>query len=126
MVTESEFAGKWKVVEALDSSEDYLNLSPDPHIFINVDEKNEVTGSYEFGAQDGFIDGRFEQDKKESLRLICSFEGCDEGDQENGFGTFCFESEDMFLLTMHYHMGDTFRLRCQATHDGENTLQSRH
>ncbi len=113
MVTENEFAGKWKVIEAMDMAEDYLSLSPDPHILINVDEKNEVTGSYEFGAQDGYIDGRFERDK-ESLRLIFSFEGWDEADMVNGFGTFCFESEDTFLLTMHHHMGDTYSFRCQA------------
>ena len=115
MVNESEFAGKWRVIEAVDMADDYLSLSPDPHLLINVDEKNEVTGSYEFGAQDGFILGRFERDKEESLRLIFSFEGCDEGDQVNGFGTFCFESEYSFLLMMHYHMGDTYSFRCQAT-----------
>ena len=121
MVTESEFAGKWKVIEALESAEDYLSLSPDPHLLINVDEKNDVTGSYEFGVENGYIDGQFERDK-ESLRLIFSFEGWDETDLVNGFGTFCFESKDTFLLTMHYHTGDTFRLRCQATEDGKKTL----
>ena len=118
MVTESEFAGKWKVIEAVDMADDYLSLSPDPHLLINMDEKNEVTGSYQFGAQDGYIDGRFEKDK-ESLKLIFSFEGWDDTDLVNGFGTFGFESEDTFLLTMHYHMGDTISFRCRAT---ENDL----
>lgn len=120
MLKESEFAGKWKVIEALDNADDYLSLSPDPHLLINVNEKNEVTGSYEFGAQDGYIDGRFEKDK-ESLRLIFSFEGWDEADLVNGFGTFCLQSKDTFLLTMHYHMGDIFSFRCQATEADRNT-----
>jgi hypothetical protein len=32
-------------------ADDYLSLSLDPHLLINVDEKNEVTGSDEFGAR---------------------------------------------------------------------------
>jgi len=114
MVKESEFAGKWKVIEAVDMEEDNLSLSPDPHLLIQVDEKNEVTGSYQFGAQDGYIDGRFERDE-ESLRLIFSFEGWDDTELVNGSGTFCFESGDTFLLTMNYENGDTFSFRCQAT-----------
>ena len=114
MITESEFAGKWKVIEAVDMVEDYLSLSPDPHLLINVDEKNEVTGSYEFGVQNGYIDGKFQRDN-ESLMLIFSFEGWDDTDLVNGSGTFCFESEDTFLLTMNYEKGDTFSFRCQAT-----------
>jgi hypothetical protein len=114
MVTESEFAGKWKVIEAVDMAEDYLCPSPDQYLLINVNEKNEVTGSYEIGVQNGFIDGRFEKDQ-ESLKLIFSFEGWDETDLVNGFGTFCFESGDTFLLTMRCKEGDTFSFRCQAT-----------
>ena len=30
MVSESEFAGKWRVIEAVDMADDYLSLSPDP------------------------------------------------------------------------------------------------
>lgn len=33
---ESEFAGKWRVVEAMDFDEDYLSESPDPHIFMTA------------------------------------------------------------------------------------------
>jgi hypothetical protein len=120
MVTESEFAGKWKVIEAVDMVEDYLSQSPDPHLLINVDEKNEVTGSYQFGTQDGYIDGRFERDE-ESLKLIFSFEGWDDTDLVNGSGTFCVESGDTFLLTMNYEKGDTFSFRCQATQNDLTT-----
>ncbi len=120
MVTESEFAGKWKVIEAVDMVEDYLSQSPDPHLLINVDEKNEVTGSYQFGTQDGYIDGRFERDE-ESLKLIFSFEGWDDTDLVNGSGTFLVESGDTFLLTMNYEKGDTFSFRCQATQNDLTT-----
>ena len=120
MVTESEFAGKWKVIEAVDMVEDYLSQSPDPHLLINVDEKNEVTGSYQFGTQDGYIDGRFERDE-ESLKLIFSFEGWDDTDLVNGSGTFSVESEDTFLLTMNYEKGDTFSFRCQPTQNDLTT-----
>jgi hypothetical protein len=120
MVTESEFAGKWKVIEAVDMVEDYLSQSPDPHLLIQVDEKNEVTGSYRFGVQEGYIDGRFEKNE-ESLKLIFSFEGWDEADLVNGSGTFCFESGDTYLLTMNYENGNTFSFRCQATQDDLTT-----
>lgn len=114
MVIESEFLGKWKVIEAVDMVEDYLCQSADPHLLIQEGEKNQVTGSYQFGSQDGYIDGRFERDNA-SLRLIFSFEGWDGADLVNGSGTFCVESGDTFLLTMNYERGNTFSFRCQAT-----------
>jgi hypothetical protein len=86
MIKERDFAGIWKVIEAMDMMDDYLSLTPDPHLKIEVNGEDEVAGSFEFGAQDGDIDGQFEQDK-ESLRLIFSFEGWDEGDEVHGFGT---------------------------------------
>jgi len=114
MVTENEFAGKWKVIEAVDMDEDYLRLSTDPYLLIQVNERGEVTGSYQFGTQEGYIDGRFERDG-ESQKLIFSFEGWDEADLVNGSGTFCVESGDTFLFAIKYENGDTFRLRCQKT-----------
>jgi hypothetical protein len=116
MVTESEFAGKWKVIEAVDMLEDYLSQSPDPHILIIVNEKNEVTGSYQFGTQDGYIDGRFEKNE-DIQKLIFSFEGWDEADLMNGSGTLAVESGDTYLLTMKYENGNTFSFRCQAAQD---------
>jgi len=113
MVMEREFAGKWKIIEALDMEEDYISLSPDPHLMLQVDDKNMVTGSYQFGSQDGYIDGLIEPDN-ENLKLIFSFEGWDEADLVNGSGTFCIESGDTYLLTMNYEKGNTFCFRCQA------------
>ena len=112
MIKERDFAGKWKVVETMDLVDDYLDLMPDPHLFIDVKSKNEVTGNYQFGAQDGCISGHFEEDK-ENPRLIFSFEGSDEMDQVNGLGTAFLESPDTLLLKMHYHMGDTYSFRCK-------------
>ena len=114
MVKESDFAGKWSIVEAMDMVDDYLSLMPDPHLKIEVNGKNEVAGSYQFGAQDGFIDGQFEHEQnREGLRLIFTFEGSDEGDEVHGFGTAGFESADTLLLRMHYHKGDTYSFRCK-------------
>ncbi len=48
MLNESDFAGKWKVVEAMDLADDYLSLTPDPHLLIEVNSKNEVTGNYQY------------------------------------------------------------------------------
>ena len=121
MIKERDFAGKWRVVEAMDLVDDYLGLMPDPHLLFEVKSKNEVTGTYQFGTQDGCIDGHFEKDKG-NLQLIFSFEGSDEMDQVSGYGTVIFESIDTLLLKMHYHMGDTYSFRCQATDDGKKTL----
>jgi hypothetical protein len=114
MIKERDFAGKWRVVEAMDLVDDYLGLMPDPHLLIEVKSNNEVTGNYQFGTQDGCIDGHFEEDKEENLQLIFSFEGSDEMDQVSGYGTAIFESiDDTLLLKMHYHMGDTYRFKCK-------------
>lgn len=112
MISEKDFAGKWKVDDAMDLVDDYLDLMPDPHLLIEVKNKNEATGNYQFGTQDGFIDGRFEREK-ENIRLIFSFEGSDEMDLVSGFGIVSFETSDTLFLTMHYHMGDTYSFRCK-------------
>jgi len=116
MVTESEFAGSWKFIESVDMVEDYLNSSTDPYLLIQVDERGKVTGSYQFGTQEGYIDGRFERDNEIQM-LIFSFEGWDEADLVNGTGTFCLESGDTFLFAMKYENGDTFRFRCRKTEE---------
>ena len=120
MVTESEFAGKWKIIEAVNTVEDELSLSPDSYLLIQVNEKNEATGSYQFGTQDGYIDGQFEGDN-ESLKLIFSFEGWDEADLVNGSGTFGVESGDTFLFTMIHENGNTFSFRCRKTLEDPTT-----
>jgi hypothetical protein len=113
MIEERDFAGKWRVVEAMDLVDDYLGLMPDPHLLIKVGSRNEVTGNYQFGTQDGCIDGHFEEDKEENLQPIFSFEGSDEMDQVSGFGTVISESNDTLLLKMHYYMGDTYSFKCK-------------
>jgi hypothetical protein len=97
----------------LDLADDYLNLSPDPHILIEVKSRNDVSGSYQFGASDGAIDGHFEKDQKGNMQLIFTFEGCDEMDTDNGYGTASFEAPGILFLTMHHHMGDTYSYRCR-------------
>jgi len=122
MVTESEFAGKWKIIEIVDMVEDDLSLSPDSYLLIQVNEKSVATGSYQFGTQDGYIDGRFEKDN-ESFKLIFSFEGWDEADLVNGSGTFGVESGDTFLFTMIRENGDTFSFRCRKILEDPTTAK---
>jgi hypothetical protein len=110
---EKDFAGKWRVTEALDLVEDYLSLTPDPHLQLTVKNRKEVDGSYHFGVQDGFIDGSFERDCKGNLRLSFSFEGSDEMTEVSGCGTATLESLDTLTLKMHYHMGDTYTFICK-------------
>lgn len=113
----SDFAGKWRVVEALDLVEDYLDISPDPHILIEVKRKNEVSGSYQFGAQEGEIDGHFENDQTGNLRLIFTFEGYDDMDHDCGYAAASLEAPGVLYLEMHHHMGDTYRYRCRRDGD---------
>ncbi|MGA9098188.1 MAG: hypothetical protein WB392_04575 [Methanotrichaceae archaeon] len=115
----SEFAGKWRVVEALDLVDDYLSISPDPHILLEVKSKSkkDVLGSYQFGVQDGVIDGHFEKDQMGNMRLVFTFDGCDEMDRDSGYGTASFEAPGVLLLVIHHHMGDTLNYRCRRDQD---------
>lgn len=109
----SGFSGKWHVIEALDLVDDYLSLSEDPHILIEAKSKSDVLGSYQFGVQNGEIDGHFEKDCQSKLQIIFTFEGSDEMDPVSGYGIASFEAPDTLLLTMHHHLGDTCRYRCK-------------
>ncbi|HSD58278.1 MAG TPA: hypothetical protein VLB04_08865 [Methanotrichaceae archaeon] len=110
---EMDFAGRWRIVEAPDMMDGYLDETPDPYIQINVESKNKVDGEYQFATQDGNIDGRFETDKENNLRLSFSFEGSDEMTEVSGCGIATLESPDTLLLKMHYHMGDTYTFICK-------------
>jgi len=109
----SEFAGKWRVIEAMDFDDDYLRESPDPHIFIEVKGEKDVLGSYHIDLQDGDIGGHFEKDCEGNLQLIFTFEGSDEMESVSGYGTASFEAPDVMLLRMHHHLGDTYSYRCK-------------
>jgi hypothetical protein len=109
----NEFEGKWRVVEAPDMADDYLSLSEDPHILIEVERDKCASGSYQFGAQDGNIDGRFEKDCKGNPQLTFTFEGCDEMDPVSGYGTASIESPGNMLMIMRYHLGDAYTYRCR-------------
>ena len=112
-MNEMDFAGKWRVTKALGLVKDYLSLTPDPHVQFTVKNKKEVDGSYHFGAQDGYMDGRFETDKEGNLQLMFSFEGSDETTEVSGCGTATLGSQDTLLLKMHYHMGNTSTFICK-------------
>jgi len=79
-------------------ADDYLSLSEDPHILIEVERDKCVSGSYQFGAQDGSIDGRFEKDCKGNPQLTFTFDGCDEMDPVSGYGTARYITTTLFLV----------------------------
>ena len=57
----TDISGKWRVAELPDLADDYLDLSPDPHVMLELRGRGEIDGAYEFGAQSGTIDGRLER-----------------------------------------------------------------
>lgn len=109
----SDLVGKWRVIEAMDFDDDYLSESPDPHIYIEMNDEGDISGGYHIYLQDGDIDGHFEKDCNGNLQLIFTFEGSDEMEPASGYGTACFEAPCVMLLKMHYHLGDGYSYRCK-------------
>lgn len=104
-----KLSGKWRVAEIPDLTDDYLSLSPDPHVKLKKAGRNEIDGSYQFGAQSGEIDGSLEQLSAGSLRLSFTFEGEDELDPVHGYGEAALVDENTLQGYMRYHRGDTYR-----------------
>jgi hypothetical protein len=102
--------GKWLVAEMPDLSDDYLDLTPDPHVVLKTQKtRKDISGEYEFGAQSGVIDGRFERLPDGGTRLTFTFEGNDELDPVHGYGEATLIDEDALKGYMRYHLGDTYR-----------------
>lgn len=101
--------GKWRVVELPDLSEDYLGLTPDPHVQLKVSKTGEVDGTYQFGLQSGELDGKVETAENGSPRITFTFEGNDEMDPVHGFGTATLTATNALTGEMRYHMSDTDR-----------------
>ena len=56
-----DLSGKWIVVELLSMTDDYLDLTPDPHVLITHTEFKRFSATFQFGAQEGEIDGRVDE-----------------------------------------------------------------
>jgi hypothetical protein len=106
---ETDISGKWRVAELPDLVDDYLDLSPDPHVLLQLRGRGEIDGTYEFGAQSGAIDGRLERLNDGRVRLSFTFEGNDELDPVHGYGEAILVDEATLDGYMRYHLGDTYR-----------------
>ncbi len=56
-----DLSGKWAVIELPTMDEDYLALTPDPHVLITHTEFERFSATFQFGAQQGEIDGRVDE-----------------------------------------------------------------
>ncbi|MCH8068106.1 MAG: hypothetical protein IID16_02360 [Candidatus Marinimicrobia bacterium] len=101
--------GKWQVVEMPDLVDDYLDLTPDPHVYLKVINSKDVDGTYKFGAQSGEFDGQIEKTKENQIILTFTFEGEDEMDPVHGFGTAILIDDNTLKGEMRYHRSDTYR-----------------
>ena len=88
--------------------DDYLSLTPDPHVLITHTEFGRFSATFEFGAQSGVIDGRVDEVWPDAAALFITFVGADEGDEISGAAAdAAFNAEDDTITgTMRYHQGD--------------------
>jgi hypothetical protein len=89
-------------------TDDYLDLSADPHVQIRHDEYDRFSATFQFGAQQGEIDGRVDEVWTHAASIFFTFVGVDEGDEINGAAAdVAFNAEDDTITgTMRYHQGD--------------------
>jgi hypothetical protein len=102
-------SGKWQVAEIPDLTEDYLDLTPDPHVMLEVRARSEIDGTYQFGAESGELDGRLGQLSDGRLQLRFTFEGEAELDPVHGYGEAVLVAENTLNGYLRYHQGDTYR-----------------
>jgi len=101
--------GKWKVARMPELADDYLALSPDPHVHLRSSTSKKLHGTYEFGVQSGNMNGRVERSNNGHLHFIFTFEGTDEMGPVHGFGTATLVEDNTLEGELRYHMSDTYR-----------------
>lgn len=103
-----DLSGKWAVVELPSMTDDYLDLTPDPHVLITHTEFERFSAAFQFGAQQGEIDGRVDEVWTHAAAIFFTFVGVDEGDEISGAAAdVAFNAEnDTITGTMRYHQGD--------------------
>jgi len=103
-----DLSGKWIVVELPSMSDDYLGQSPDPHVLITHDEFERFSATFQFGAQQGEIDGRVDEVWTHAAAIFFTFVGTDEGDEIFGASADAGYNakDDTITGTMRYHQGD--------------------
>lgn len=107
MMDAKKLEGKWQVVEMPDLADDYLDLTPDPHVHLKIKSSMEIDGTYEFGAQSGELNGQIREEEGQIV-LTFTFEGQDEMDFVHGFGIATLIDENTLKGEMRYHKADTY------------------
>jgi hypothetical protein len=102
-----DLSGKW-VVELPSMPDEYLAQTPDPHVLIRHDDFYRFTATYQFGPQQGEIDGRVDEVWPMAAQIFLTFSGTNEG--EDVFGAagdvgFNSQEEDIINGTLRYHHG---------------------
>ena len=92
-----DLSGKWAVVELPTMMDDYLDLTPDPHVLITHTEFEVFSATFQFGAQEGVIDGRVDEVWTHAAAIFFTFVGTDVGYNA---------ADDTITGTMRYHQGD--------------------
>ena len=103
-----DLSGKWTVIELPSMMDDYLDLTPNPHVLITHDELERFSGTSQFGAQQGEIDGRVDEVWTHAAAIFFTFVGSDEGDEIFGASSDAGYNakDDTITGTMRYHLGD--------------------
>ena len=104
-----DLSGKWTVVKLPTLSENYLALTPDPHVLIRHEEFGRFAATYQFGAQRGEIDGRVDEVWPNAAQLFLTFAGTDKDALVFGAAgdvAYNAQDEDTITGTLRYHHGD--------------------
>lgn len=99
--------GKWVVAEMPDMEDEYLKLTPDPHVEITEESPESFWGVYRFADQEGEMDGRVLEANSSGFEMIFTFVGTDAGDQVNGAGMAFYDfAKEAIVGEMFFHAGD--------------------
>jgi hypothetical protein len=104
-----DLSGKWAVVELPSLPGEDLALTPDPHVLIRHADFYRFTATYQFGTQQGEIDGRVDEVWPKAAQLFLTFAGTDGGEEVFGAAgdvAFNAQEEEIINGTFRYHHGD--------------------
>jgi len=102
-----DLSGKWIVAKLPGMRPAYLKLTRDPHVQIEQSGTSQFSGEFEFGAQQGSIDGKVVDVSEDGASLAFTFAGTDEMDETSGRGEAEYDaSTDTITGTMYYHESD--------------------
>ena len=103
-----DLSGKW-AVELPSLPDEYLDQSPDPHVLIRHEDFYRFTATYQFGTQQGEINGRVDEVWPDAAQLFLTFAGLKDGEEVFGAsGEAGYNSQDEEIIngTFRYHNGD--------------------